>query len=77
MQIAYGTEKRFFEIMASPTERMTAEERLRRHGMAMRAHGGGEGFGVGPLVEGYEWESLGEGTVVDVGFSFGFPLPFR
>ncbi len=60
MQIAYQTEEPFFSIMAS------SPERLRRHGKAMAAHGTGEGFGVQPLIEGYDWGRLGEGTVVDV-----------
>jgi hypothetical protein len=60
MQIAYDTTDHFFKIIAS------SPERLRRHGKAMAAHSSGEGFGTGPLVDSYPWESLGEGTVVDV-----------
>jgi len=60
MQIAYNTTDPFFKIMAS------SPERLRRHGKAMAAHSAGEGFGIAPVIEGYPWGDLGEGTVVDV-----------
>jgi hypothetical protein len=32
----------------------------------MAAHGAGEGFGVQTLIESYDWEKIGDGTVVDV-----------
>jgi hypothetical protein len=60
MQIAYNTTDPFFKIIAS------SPERLRRHGKAMAAHGAGEGFGVQTLIESYDWEKIGDGTVVDV-----------
>jgi hypothetical protein len=64
MQLAYDTTDHFFKIMAS------SPERLRRHGKAMAAYSSGEGFGTAHLVDAYSWESLGEGTVVDVSYSF-------
>ncbi|EHK98231.1 putative Sterigmatocystin 8-O-methyltransferase [Glarea lozoyensis 74030] len=45
----------------------------KRYGLAMAAHGGGEGFRVEYTVEGYPWGGLKEGaTVVDMGGSQGF-----
>jgi hypothetical protein len=64
MQIAYNTTDHFFKIIAS------SPERLRRHGKAMAAHSTGEGFSAATLIDAYPWESLGEGTIVDVSHSF-------
>ena len=41
----------------------------KRYNLAMQAHGGGEGYSLALVVEGYPWGDLPEGaTVVDVNF---------
>ncbi|PVH73053.1 S-adenosyl-L-methionine-dependent methyltransferase [Cadophora sp. DSE1049] len=47
-------------------------ERVQRFGLAMELFSSGEGYEPISLVEGYDWEKLGEGTVVDVGGGNGF-----
>ncbi|KIW08680.1 uncharacterized protein PV09_00631 [Verruconis gallopava] len=46
--------------------------RAKRFGGAMVSLTGGEGYEPQYLVDNYDWEGLGEATVVDVGGSFGF-----
>lgn len=41
---------------------------------AMEVWTGGTGFGVEPLVEGYDWGKLAEGTLVDVSVSLALNL---
>ncbi|KAL2071765.1 hypothetical protein VTL71DRAFT_13000 [Oculimacula yallundae] len=47
-------------------------ERIQRFGLAMELFSSGEGYEPISLVEGYDWGSLGQGTVVDVGGANGF-----
>jgi hypothetical protein len=41
-------------------------EKIQNFGLAMELFSSGEGYEVSSLVEGYAWEALGAGTVVDV-----------
>ena len=64
--IANNTNDNFFEHFARDPNR------LKRYGTAMAANAASEGYHVKHIVDGYPWESLGEGTVVDVHSHFLF-----
>lgn len=53
----------FVEIGKNP-------ERAKRFGRAMQSLTGGAGYEVDYLVNGYPWDALGDGLVVDVSFDF-------
>ncbi|EQL01820.1 hypothetical protein G6O67_007882 [Ophiocordyceps sinensis] len=55
----------FFEYLQAD------EARARRYKEAMGAMSSGEGFGFSHTVESYPWQSLGHGTVVDMGGNEG------
>lgn len=62
VNLAYGTDINWFDWLQQD------EELAKRYGLAMKAHGGGEGFAIGHTVDGYPWGKLGEATIVDVSF---------
>jgi len=64
-QVANRTEEHFFEALAK------GPGKLKRHGTAMAANAGSEGYHVKHVVDNYPWEALGEATVADVGGSQG------
>lgn len=41
-------------------------EKIQKFGLAMELFSSGEGYEVSSLVEGYDWERVGAGVVVDV-----------
>jgi hypothetical protein len=59
-QLANNTTDNFFEVFAKNPER------LKRYGTAMAANAASEGYHVKHFVDNYDWEALGEATVVDV-----------
>jgi hypothetical protein len=61
VNLAYGTDVNWFDWLQQD------KELAKRYGLAMHAHGGGEGFAINYTVNGYPWAELGEATVVDVG----------
>jgi 6-hydroxytryprostatin B O-methyltransferase len=61
--VAFGTEKPFFEHLKEE------QERARVFGSYMRSVTDSEGTKLEHLVNGYDWASLGDATVVDVGLS--------
>ncbi|KAK0640600.1 O-methyltransferase-domain-containing protein [Cercophora newfieldiana] len=44
----------------------------KRYNLAMQSHGGAAGYAVELVVQGYDWASLGEATVVDMGGNQGY-----
>lgn len=60
VNLAYDTDMNWFDWIQQD------KELAKRYGLAMQAHGGGEGFAITHTVDGYPWESLGKATVVDV-----------
>ncbi|MCJ1261773.1 hypothetical protein MMC22_001641 [Lobaria immixta] len=64
--IANGTEKSMYEELSQ------YPERAKRFGNAMDSYTKGTGYDLKHLIENYPWESIGTGTVVDVGGSHGF-----
>ena len=69
-QVANNMSDTFFEHFAKN------QDRLKRYGTAMAANAASEGYHVKHLVENYSWDSLGEGTVVDVCSFVPFTEPF-
>ncbi|KAF8850350.1 S-adenosyl-L-methionine-dependent methyltransferase [Acephala macrosclerotiorum] len=66
VNLAYGTDVNWFDWLQQD------HELAKRYGLAMQAHGGGEGFAISHTVDGYPWGELGEATVVDMGGSQGY-----
>lgn len=64
--LALNTKDPFFVEMAKDPVR------LKRYQIGMSSITGGEGFEAAHFVDNYPWDSLGDGTVVDVGL--GHPL---
>lgn len=65
--LAHGTDKTMFEFLR------TAPSKADQFSKAMRFYSAGvPGYAVSNLVEGYDWGSLGAGTVVDVGGADGY-----
>ncbi|KAI1098865.1 putative O-methyltransferase [Jackrogersella minutella] len=63
--LANGTDKSFYlELSENP-------ERARRFGGAMSSFTTGPGYSLRHLTDGYSWDSVGSGTVVDLGGSHG------
>ncbi|KAL9084818.1 MAG: hypothetical protein Q9165_007886 [Trypethelium subeluteriae] len=65
--IAEKTEKGVFDFY---TQSGNDKETV-RFGNMMKAHGETEGYGSELYVHGYDWDSFGEATVVDVGAGYG------
>ncbi|KAI0478524.1 putative O-methyltransferase [Xylariaceae sp. FL0804] len=63
--LANGTDSSFFAELAKDPER------ARRFGGAMSFFTTGEAYSLRHLTDNYPWESLGKGTVVDLGGSHG------
>lgn len=64
VNLAHGTDLPWFDFLQ-------ADEALsKRYNLAMQAHGGGEGFALQHVVDGYPWGELPDGaTMVDVSSS--------
>ena len=63
--LANGTDQPFYAVLAQ------SPDRARRFGGAMSFFTTGEGFASRHLTDGYPWETIGAGTVVDIGGSHG------
>lgn len=62
VNLAYDQGLPWFDFLQQDTARAN------RYNLAMRAHGGAEGYSVEHVVNGYPWGELGDATVVDVSF---------
>jgi hypothetical protein len=60
VNLAHGTDVAWFDFLQQD------QDFAKRYSLAMEAHGGGEGFALKHTVDGYPWDKVGEGTVVDV-----------
>lgn len=61
VNLAYNQNKAWFDFLQQDEVFAT------RYSLAMKAHGGGEGYSLQSVVEGYPWSELADGaTVVDV-----------
>ncbi|EUC41662.1 hypothetical protein COCMIDRAFT_8664 [Bipolaris oryzae ATCC 44560] len=63
--LGHGTDLSFYQALASDPER------ARRFGEGMSFFTTGEGFSLRHLTDGYSWNSIASGTVVDMGGSHG------
>ncbi|KAM0741261.1 hypothetical protein ACQRIT_004118 [Beauveria bassiana] len=65
VNIAYRNNTPFFEFVQSD------QTRMKRYGLAMKAHGDRDGFDLTHTINGYPWAELGAAKVVDIGGSQG------
>ncbi|RDL40163.1 S-adenosyl-L-methionine-dependent methyltransferase [Venustampulla echinocandica] len=67
VNLAFGTDLPWFDFLQSD------EALAKRYNLAMQSVGGGEGFAMHHVVEGYPWAGLPDGaTIVDMGGNQGY-----
>ncbi|KAK3693077.1 O-methyltransferase-domain-containing protein [Podospora appendiculata] len=66
VNIAYGHTLPWFDFLQQDPVL------TKRYNLAMKAHGGSEGYALEHVVQGYPWADLGEATVVDMGGNQGY-----
>ena len=71
VNVAYNNDVPFFEFIQSDPVRM------KRYGLAMKAHGGRDGFDLSHTIKGYPWAELGAAKVIDVCAVPPHPKPRR
>jgi len=66
VNLAYNSSTAWFDFLQQDVVLNT------RYNLAMQAHGGAAGYSVEHVVKGYDWASLGDATVVDMGGNQGY-----